>query len=237
MIKGFIGTSLIDFPDKIAAVVFYGGCNFRCPYCQNSSLVSEEKFQWMPEIGEEEIIQKISSRAGFIDGVVFSGGEPTLYGDSLQRIMSQIKSLQTCHLLKIKLDTNGSNPTILNFLLEKNLLDFVAMDIKTSSDRYDEITGFQHSIPRIEQSIALLKKSKIDYEFRVTVVPTVITESVLFEIAEKVKDGRKLVLQQFRPKNTLDQSYEAITPFTSQEINNMADSLRSKFSIEVLVRA
>jgi pyruvate formate lyase activating enzyme len=236
MIKGFIGTSLIDFPDKIAAVVFYGGCNFRCPYCQNTSLVSEEKLQWMPEIGEAEIIQKISNRSGFIDGVVFSGGEPTLYGDSLIHVMSQIKSLQACHLLKIKLDTNGSNPAILKLLLEKDLLDFVAMDIKTSSDRYDEITGFQHSIPRIDQSIELLKKSRIDYEFRVTVVPTIITEPVLFEIAEKVKDGRKLVLQQFRPKNTLDQSYEAINPFTSQEINNMADSLRSKFSFEVLVR-
>jgi pyruvate formate lyase activating enzyme len=236
MIKGFIGTSLIDYPDKIAAVVFYGGCNFRCPYCQNTSLVSEEKLQWMPEIEEEEIVNKISNRAGFIDGVVFSGGEPTLYGDSLSRIMTQIKTMQTCHMLKIKLDTNGSNPGVLKQLLEKNLLDFVAMDIKTSTDRYDEITGFPQSLTRINQSIELLKNSSIDYEFRVTVVPTVITQSTLVEIAEKIKDTRKLVLQQFRPKNTLDLSFQTIQPYTNQEIHHMADVVRSSFPFEVIVR-
>jgi pyruvate formate lyase activating enzyme len=236
MIKGFIGTSLIDYPEKIAAVVFYGGCNFRCPYCQNTSLVSEEQLQWQPEITEEEIIKKISIRAKFIDGVVFSGGEPTLYGDSLLRVMTQIKTIQSCQMLKIKLDTNGSNPDILGLLLEKELLDFVAMDIKTSSDQYDEMTGFPKSLLRINESITLLKSSRIDYEFRVTVVPTVISDTVLFEIGEKVNDCRRLVLQQFRPKNTLDISFEAIQPYSNQELYAMADSMRLKFPFEVLVR-
>lgn len=236
MIRGFIGTSLIDFPDNIAAVVFYGGCNFKCPYCQNSSLVSEEKLQWMPEIKEEEIIGKISSRAGFIDGVVFSGGEPTLYGDSLIRVMTHVKTMQSCHMLKIKLDTNGSNPDILEQILQKDLLDFVAMDIKTSWNRYDQITGFEQSTKRISHSIKVLENSKIDYEFRVTVVPTVVDEDVLEEIAEHVKDGRKLVLQQFRPKNTLDSTYETILPFSNEKILDLAEKIRKRYPFEVKVR-
>jgi pyruvate formate lyase activating enzyme len=233
MIKGFIGTSLIDYPDKISAVVFYGGCNFHCPYCQNTSLVSEEQLKWQPEISEDEILKKISTRAGFIDGVVFSGGEPTLYEESLLRLMTQIKSLQTCRLLKIKLDTNGSNPNVLRNLLGKNLIDFIAMDIKTSSDRYDEVTGFSQSILRIDDSIDLIKTAQIDYEFR---VPTVISRDVLMHIGERLSGAKKIVLQQFSPKNTLEESFKSIQPYTADEINNMADLMRTRFAFEVMVR-
>lgn len=237
MINGFIGTSLIDYPDKIAAVVFYGGCNFRCPYCQNTSLVSSEKLKWQPEMSEEEIIKKIAVRSSFIDGVVFSGGEPTLYGDSLIRVMTQIKTMQICQQLKIKLDTNGSNSELLKTLFEKKLLDFVAMDIKTSSERYDEITGFSESLSQVDESIRTIITSKVDYEFRVTVVPTVISEPVLFEIGQKLSGCKKLVLQQFRPINTLDKTFELIQPYSKQELFSFAESLRKKFPFEVQVRA
>lgn len=236
MIKGFIGTSLVDYPEKIAAVVFFGGCNFKCPYCQNTSLVSTEKLKWLPDISEDEIISKISNRARFIDGVVFSGGEPTIYSDSLFRVMTKIKTMQTCQSLRIKLDTNGSNPEVLDNLLQKGLLDYVAMDIKTSDQNYDKLTGYDKVIEKVDLSIKLLQSSRIDFEFRITVVPTIITEEVLLKIAEKVKDSRRLVLQQFRPKNTLDSSFESIQPYTNQELSNFCEILRKKFPFEVILR-
>ena len=237
MIKGFIGTSLIDYPEKIAAVVFHGGCNFRCPYCHNGNLVTPEKINCLPEISEEEILNKISTRAGFIDGVVFSGGEPTLYGDSLLRIMTHIKTMQTCRSLKIKLDTNGSNPTLIKTLLEQGLLDYVAMDIKTAADRYDEVTGFPQSLTALDKTISLLKDSTIDYEFRVTVVPTIVNLETVLEIAHKVEGTRRLVLQQYRSANTLNTSFETIQPYSKQALEEMVERVRSQFDLEVLLRA
>lgn len=237
MIKGFIGTSLVDYPDKIAAVIFYGGCNYRCPFCHNIDLVIPERVSCLPDINESEIINKIASRAGFIDGVVFSGGEPTLYEDSILRLMTQIKTMQTCQSLKVKLDTNGSNPLVLKSLLDKNLLDYVAMDIKTTDILYDEVSKVFNSFTFVKQSIDLLLSATVDYEFRVTVVPGLVDQETLQTIAKLVNGSRRLALQQFKPDHVLNPALHSLKPYSKQELQSMAEMLRNQYSFEVLLRA
>jgi len=236
MIKGFVGTSLVDYPGKISSVVFYSGCNYQCPYCQNVSLVDPQLTDNLPEISETVVLKKIMERIRFIDGVVLTGGEPTLYEDSLMRILGEIKENPLCRDLSIKLDTNGSSPLLLKSLIDKKYLNYVAMDLKTSPTLYDSISGMKQSYQKVSQSIDILKASSLDYEFRITIVPTLVDEEILVSLGEKINDSKRFVLQQFRPKITLDPSFEKVVPYPNSEIKRLAEVLRNRFSFEVIER-
>ena len=162
-ICGLQKTTLLDFPGHVAATIFTGGCNFRCPFCHNSDLLGSDV---PPAFSEEEVLSFLSKRAGILEGVAITGGEPTLQPD-LEDFIRQIRSLG----LQIKLDTNGYKPEILKDLCEKQLVDYVAMDIKTCKERYSLVAGIPSiHIEAIEESMHYLMASKIPFEFRTTVV-------------------------------------------------------------------
>lgn len=237
MIKGFIGTSLIDYPGQISAVVFTGGCNFACPFCQNASLVLPEKLQFQPDIPSAEIISKLHARAKFIDGVVITGGEPSIHGDQLLHFLKEIKQINSCtKSLLIKLDTNGSNPELLKNLLDESLIDYVAMDIKSSPERYEEVTHFEDSIKFARESIQILIEARIPYEFRTTVVPSLIDLEELNKIGEMIKGCQLFVLQSFRPKGVIDPSYEELIPYPASYLADAAKMMRDTFSFSTQIR-
>ncbi|MCE5222653.1 anaerobic ribonucleoside-triphosphate reductase activating protein [bacterium] len=236
MIKGYIGTSLIDFPEKITSIVFFGGCNYRCPFCQNSWLVSEPKYTTLPTLEPEDVLRMIAMRSKMIDGVVFSGGEPTLYPSLLTSLMMELKRNETTGHLKIKLDTNGSHPVILKELLSRNLLDYVAIDLKTSPTRYDSLTGMTNSFEPVKQSIRLLSQSAISSELRTTYVPGLVDKAEITEMLPYICESKRYVIQGFRPKDTLDESYSAIVPYTPEYLTELTDWIRSQVSAEVIQR-
>jgi pyruvate formate lyase activating enzyme len=197
-IGGLNSFSLSDFPGHVAAVVFTQGCNFCCPYCHNGSLIP-----MVPSTGAliplEEVFRFLDMRCGQLNGVVFSGGEPTLQHD-ISLFFHRVRSMG----YKIKLDTNGSRPEVVAELLLEGLVDFIAMDIKAPFALYDRLTGVCAPKERLEESIALIAQSGIDHEFRTTVVEPLLSEDDLQVIQEMVPQGSRHRLQKFRPENALD---------------------------------
>lgn len=189
---GLIKTSFVDYPRQIAAVVFTLGCNFDCWYCHNRQLISEGDKK-IELIDEKEILDFLRSRVGQLDGVVVSGGEPTLQKD-LKQFIIKVKNLG----FMVKLDTNGTNPKLLQELIDENLLDFVAMDIKTSFDKYESLIMKRCDIDNIKKSINILMSSQIDYEFRTTFSPDVETEDIE-EIAKHIAGAKSYVIQKYIP--------------------------------------
>jgi pyruvate formate lyase activating enzyme len=216
-IRGWVKTSLIDYPGRIASVLFTSGCNFRCPYCQNPELVLHPES--LPEIDPVEIFQLLARRRGLIDGMVITGGEPTLQND-LNGFLRKAKELG----LAIKLDTNGYRPQALREMLERGLLDYVAMDIKTSIAKYPLAAGVPVDVRRIEESVRLNLSSGIDYEFRTTVVPGIVTLEDVEEISKLIAGARKYILQQFRPQVTLDPHFAEIGRYPAQTLLEMAQT-------------
>jgi pyruvate formate lyase activating enzyme len=225
-IRGWVKTSLIDYPGKIATVIFTGGCNFRCPYCQNSELVLHPES--LPELGlssrrrtetidPANIFQALAQRRGLIDGMVITGGEPTLQ-DSLQDFLQKAKELG----LAVKLDTNGYRPQVLKDLLGRELLDYVAMDIKASPAKYPLAAGVPVDLRRIEESVKLILSSGVEHEFRTTVVPGIVAPEDVEEMVELIAGAGKYILQQFRPQGTLDPHYGEIVPHPAQTLLEMA---------------
>lgn len=163
-ILGLQKMTLLDYPLKVACTVFLGGCNFRCPYCHNPDLVFDSGFE--PDISEEEFISFLKRRKGFLDGVCITGGEPMLAAD-LSRFIHKIREMG----FSVKLDTNGSFPDRLQYLVENNLVDYVAMDIKNSREHYGSTIGISsYDTSKIEQSVAILMEGSVPYEFRTTLV-------------------------------------------------------------------
>lgn len=197
-ICGFMKTTLLDYPGHVACTVFTGGCNFRCPYCHNSELLDMD----LPsEFTEEEIFMFLQRRKGVLEGVVISGGEPTLQPD-LPRFIRDIKE-QTG--LEIKLDTNGTAPDMLRELLGEGLLDFVSMDIKSGPGGYTKAAGITNSgiLRRIEESRDLLINGDIPYEFRTTVVDGIHTAEDFREIGPFIKGCRSYFLQAYKECSTV----------------------------------
>lgn len=207
-IGGVQKVTFIDYPGKIACTVFTIGCNFRCPFCQNSHLVLPEKIKKIKEIPEEEFFSFLRKRKEFLEGVVICGGEPTFHSDLLD-FAKKIKKLGYL----IKLDTNGSNPKMLNSLIEKKLVDYVSLDIKAPKEKYNKVCGKKINIKKIERSIEILKKEKIDYEFRTTLVPTLVEKEDILKIVKWISPAKRYFLQNFRPQNTIDPKFEKIKPF------------------------
>jgi len=207
-IGGLQKTTLIDYPGRVAATVFLLGCNFRCPWCYSPELVLPEKIKKQPQVPEKEFFEFLKERKGFLEGIVICGGEPTINKD-LPEFIKQIKKLGYL----VKLDTNGSNPRMLKNLIDKKLIDYVAMDVKLPKERYKEIFGKKINIKDIEKSIKILKEGKIDYEFRTTIVPTVHQKEDIIKIAKWIRGAKKYYLQNFRPEKTINPKFKKIKPY------------------------
>ena len=189
-ICGLQKTTLLDFPGHVAATIFTGGCNFRCPFCHNSDLL---EFNRTPLFSEEEILKFLAKRRGILEGVAITGGEPTLQPD-LREFILRIRELG----YKIKLDTNGSRPDILRALCEEGLIDYVAMDIKTCKERYSEVTGIPFlRIEGIIDSVEFLKQGTVPYEFRTTVVKELHSAEDFTRIGSWIQGASRYYLQNF----------------------------------------
>ena len=206
IIGGLQKLTLIDYPGKLAATVFFTGCNFSCPWCYSSELVLPEKIKEQPRIPEKELFSFLKKRQGLLEGVVICGGEPTI-NRGLPKFVKKIKKMGYV----VKLDTNGSNPKMLKSLINKELIDYVAMDIKMPKEKYSKLSS---KIGNIEKSIKILKENKIDYEFRTTIVPTILEKQDILKIAKWIGGPKiKYYLQNFRPEKTLDPKFEKIKPY------------------------
>jgi len=219
-IGGLQKLTLIDYPGKLAATVFLFGCNFRCPWCYSSELVLPEKKQ--PEISEKEVIDFLKERQDLIEGVVICGGEPTINKD-LEKFIKKIKKLG----FLVKLDTNGSNPKALKELIK--IVDYVAMDVKLPKDKYLKVLGIKPD--NIDKSIKILKESKIDYEFRTTVVPDILDKKDILKIAKWISGAKKYYLQNFRPEKTLDPKFEKKKPHPDEYLANIKKTISPFFKI------
>jgi pyruvate formate lyase activating enzyme len=220
LIKGLHKTSLIDYPGNICSVVFTSGCNFRCPYCQNPDLVFNSP--GIHEITEEEVFEAVDSRQDFIDGVCISGGEPTLHVD-LPEFCEKLKKRG----FKVKIDTNGSSPEMLKTLIERKLVDFIAMDIKGPIERYDELSDVAIDAKVILESIKLIMESGVDYEFRMTVVPGLISSDDIAMVGEMVRGAKKFSLQQFNNKTTLQKRFQNVEPYPVEKLNEFRDIMKN----------
>jgi len=223
-IKKMIETSLIDWEGKIVSTLYLPRCNFRCPFCYNCDLILyPDHFKNIPL---EEINKFLLERKEFIDGICMSGGEPTLYAD----LPSYFKEIKNKGFL-IKLDTNGTNPKLLEDLLKFRLIDYIAMDIKSSLDFdcYYKAAGIKDKIllEKVKDSITLIMNSETDYEFRTTVVPVLHTEENIIEIAKYISGAKKYVLQNFSPlERTLNPSFQKIKPYSVEKIQEFVEKVK-----------
>lgn len=216
-ISGLQKLSLLDYPGKMAAIVFTQGCNFRCPFCQNGDLLNNEEGL----LKTKEILDYLNLRRKVLDGIVITGGEPTLQTD-LKSFIIECRKLG----LAIKLDTNGSNPTMLKELLDENLLDYVAIDIKNVFGDYEAISGIRGiDVDKIRTSIDLIKKSSIEHEFRTTIVRGYHDVEKLIKIAEFVKPSIFFVQNFENSEGVLDKSLEG---FSQDELRDIDEKLRKK---------
>lgn len=196
-INGFNKTTLLDYPKHLAATIFVGGCNMRCPFCHNASLVLHPST--LPVIPSEEVLAYLNKRRNILEGVCITGGEPTLYKE-LPDFINDIRLMG----YKVKLDTNGTNPSMLKKLVAQGLIDYVAMDIKNSRENYSLSVGIKgYDISNIEESAAFLLTNPIDYEFRTTVVRQHHTSSDFISIGEWLKGAKSYYLQAFRDSGEL----------------------------------
>ena len=197
-IGGFVKQSLIDYPGLVAAVVFTQGCNFRCGYCHNPGLVLPLLFEKKSTYPVKTILDYLKDRAGWLDGVVVTGGEPTIHND-LPEFLKTLKNIG----YRVKLDTNGSHPSMLKHILKEKLADYIAMDIKTvlKEKPYAEITGLSgmdHIMKDIYTSFGILKNAEIKVEFRTTVIPGVHNDEILASIKSEVGKGYRYIMNEFR---------------------------------------
>lgn len=221
LIGGFQRFSLIDYPGKICAIVFTLGCNFRCPYCHNPELVNPELFE--APIPEGNILSFLANRKGKLDAVEITGGEPTLQPD-LMDFMSELKNLQYL----VKLDTNGSNPGLISEAIERDLVDYLAMDVKAPLERYQEITNSGVDPAKIEHSIELIMSSGLDYEFRTTVVKSQLGKRDVLEIGRLIRGSKRYVLQKFVPVKVLDPKFiNEVFFYTDDELEYFRDAVKS----------
>ena len=196
-ICGYQKTTLLDYPGHVAATIFTGGCNFRCPFCHNADLITKSSITNI--ISKDEIFNFLKKRKNVLSGICITGGEPTLQPD-LPQFIEKARSLG----YKIKLDTNGYRPKVIADLLTKNLLDYIAMDIKTGFSNYARISGIPNlNIEHIKESISLIENSDISYEFRTTVVKELHTETDFQEIALMLSSQSPYFIQSFKDSGNI----------------------------------
>lgn len=216
-IHGLNKTTLLDYPGIVASTIFTGGCNFRCPFCQNSDLIINPASQ--PLISEEEVINHLKKRSGVIKGVCITGGEPTLQGD-LEEFIRKLKELG----LLVKLDTNGYRPEVLKKLIDEGLLDYIAMDIKSSEEGYSKASGISVDINKIKKSISLIMESGVDYEFRTTVVKELHSREEFEGISKLIKGAKQYYLQGFIDSERVLK--KGLSGYTREELEEFTIILR-----------
>jgi pyruvate formate lyase activating enzyme len=218
-IKAFLPSSLIEFPGRIASVVYVGGCNFRCPYCHNVDLVLHP--DRLTDLEAPPILRTLKSQMGFVDGAVVTGGEPSLHQDLLP-FLSELAQMG----LMTKLDTNGYRPDVLAKCIDGGLVDYVAMDIKSSPEKYELVAGVPLDLGPIRESIALLIGSTVEHEFRTTVVPTLVAADDAPLIGEMIAGAKRYYLQSYRPGPTVGWGAESpLGPPQADVLRMMAASV------------
>ena len=227
-IGGLQKVSLTDYQGKISAIVFTQGCNFSCPYCHNPELVDPGLYQEC--LQEEEFFSYLEKRKGKIEAVTITGGEPTIQNDLIPFIM-RVKAMERL----IKIDTNGSKPEVLEELIRRNLVDYLAMDIKAPLEKYAAITRTPVNGKAIRQSIMLIMNSGIDYEFRTTVVKSQIKEADLLAIGRLIKNASLYSLQRYVPAKPLDKNFLTETTLSQGEFGNVKKILEKNIS-KVIIR-
>lgn len=219
-ICGYQKTTLLDYPEHVAATIFTGGCNFRCPFCHNSDLLLNPA----KVISEEEIFTFLNKRKNILSGICITGGEPTLQPD-LAEFLEKVHSLD----YKIKLDTNGYRPEIISDLLDKNLLDYIAMDIKAGLSNYSKVCGIPNlNIETIKESISIIENSDIDYEFRTTVVKELHTKEDFYEIAEMMSSKSPYYIQSFKDSGNIPTP--GLSSCDTETLNDYLSIVKTKIS-------
>ena len=218
LISGFDKVTLLNYPGLVACTIFTKGCNLKCPFCHNSSLISGNDDTY---IDEDEIFKYLNKRKNIIEGVCISGGEPLLQKD-IKEFIRKIKSLG----LKVKLDTNGTNPDLILSLINDNLLDYIAMDIKNIKSKYELTSGAKVKIDNILKSINIIENSGIDYEFRTTIIKEFHTLSDIDYISKKLDKKSKYYIQNFVKSDAVLDKY--LHSFTSDELKEMKQILNNE---------
>ena len=210
--------TLLDYPEKVACVLYTPTCNFACPYCHNWETLIKENLP--PLDFEKDIISFLKKRIGILDGVVVSGGEPTL----MKELPEKIKIIKELGYL-VKLDTNGSNPKMLKELIDKKLIDYVAMDIKHSFNKYyDIIVNRNVDLKDLEESINILKENKVDYEFRITLIEEYHDKESIYEIGKLLEGSKRIFLQQYKLSDGVsDKTLHAVKEETAKEYQSILE--------------
>lgn len=203
-LAGWLPAGMLDWPGRLSATIFLGGCDFRCPFCHNAALISAptEPAAW------SGLAEHLEAKRGWLDGVVITGGEPTTDPD-LVRTLEYFAEMH----MPVKLDTNGNNPDVLETVLAAGLVSYVALDIKTAFDRYDELTGARDAGSRVSRSVELIVTSGVPHEFRTTAYPGAMMLDDLVEIARSLEGGDRYAVQQFVSETTLDPRASAVLPY------------------------
>ena len=222
-INGFQTLTLLDYPGKVGATLFLGGCNFRCPFCQNKNLVLHpEQESFLPE---DEVLAYLKKRQGILDGVCISGGEPTLHRE-LPDLIGRIKSLG----FLVKLDTNGSRPDVIRQLHTDHLIDYVAMDIKSSRQNYPKVSGREHpDLDAVMESAKYLMSGTLEYEFRTTVVRELHDASDFSDIADWIGGCRAYYLQAYRDSGSV--IHPGFSSYSREELESFCEILRKKIPL------
>ncbi len=226
IIGGLEKLSLLDYPDHLAAIIFTQGCNFRCHFCYNPMLVLPRKGEDVKNkeekgfstLSTEDLFLFLRERFGRLEGVVITGGEPTLHPD-LPSFIKQIKDIGYL----VKLDTNGTNPEMIKELIKEKLIDYIAMDLKAPLDKYKETTGVEVDCDNIEKSVKIIISSGLPYEFRTTVVPGLLVKDDFRKMGEIIKGASKWYLQNFKSDTELvDANFKAQKGYTAKEMTEFA---------------
>ena len=223
IIGGLQKLTLIDYPGKLAATVFTVGCNFFCEFCHNPDLVLVKKTGNEPFMTSEQFFWWLEKKLGLLDGICITGGEPTIHSE-LPQFIKEIKYLG----FAVKLDTNGTNPEMLENLLNKNLVDYLAMDIKSSLDKYHKFSRIKLDVDKIKRSVDLVQQAP-EYEFRTTVIPLFHDKKELHNIAKWLRGAKKYALQQFRPETTLDPRCSMLKPYSEEELKSFCQLFQPYF--------
>ena len=219
LIGGLQKVSLIEYPGKIGAIAFTQGCNFRCPYCHNPELVDPDLYREC--LSEEGVLSFLEKRKGKLDALTITGGEPTIQVD----LLDFIKCVRNIGYL-IKLDTNGSFPEVLEQLISGRLVDYIAMDMKGPLHKYRTVTRSKIDEDKIRQSIEIIMKSGMPYEFRTTVPKRLLDVDDLLEMGMLLKNAGCYILQQFIPTRTLDKQFLKCEAYSQEEMESFRDKLK-----------
>ncbi|MFH0779488.1 MAG: anaerobic ribonucleoside-triphosphate reductase activating protein [Parcubacteria group bacterium] len=223
LIGGLQKTTLIDYPDKIAATIFTIGCNFRCSFCHNPEIVKGIS----RVIPQADVFDFLKKRKKLLDGVCISGGEPTAQSD----LIPFVKKIKRLGYL-VKLDTNGAKPRLIEQLIKDRLIDYVAMDVKAPWKKYETIVSRACDIAQIKKSVDLLKQGLIDYEFRSTVLPLLHSREDILEMARQIEGADKYFIQQFKPaKKMMSDEFKTAKTYTKKELNDIIQEVRGLFEI------